>query len=78
MSPVTDEQTTEKAEQMKEYDIYYRGDTRIMRIAPTDTPDIYEVFYLDNDGTGVVNWAETFYGLSALLAEIEEKKGATE
>lgn len=30
-------------------------------------PNVYEVFYLDNDGTEIVNDGEKIYGLAQLL-----------
>ena len=59
---------------METYDYYYREDTRILRVVKKG--DIYEAFYMDNDGTEVVNWAETFYTLSSLLAEINRLERA--
>jgi hypothetical protein len=54
---------------MKTHDYYYAEGTKFLRIVELE-PEIYDVFYMDNDGTEVANWGELFSGLPRLLAEI--------
>jgi hypothetical protein len=51
---------------MEHYDYQYSGGARILRVTEP-APNVYEVFYLDNDGTDIVNDGEKIYGLAQLL-----------
>jgi hypothetical protein len=57
---------------METYDYQYRNNTRILRVTTEQRSSgvAYVVFYLDNDGTEIVNHDETFYSLIELLTEI--------
>jgi hypothetical protein len=51
---------------MGHYDYHYNRGARILRVTEP-APNVYEVFYLDNDGTEIVNDGEKIYGLAQLL-----------